>query len=282
MRVIDVMQRQVPSVSEEDSLGLALQVMLWNELRELPVLRRADGRLVGVIGERDILRAQQRHADENMMRRTVREFMVAPAEQIGPTADLDEAATRLGQQGIGSLIVVEGDAVVGLLTTSDVILALPQVAVAGEQKPAGREESVAAVMHAQPLTAREEDSLILLAGRMTKAGVRHACVIDSERRLVGIVSDRDLRRTIGEPRSLFMSERLVPERIAKLRVAHAMTAWPRTVTEHEPLGAAVSVLLTQRFGALPVVDAQQHPVGVVSYIDVLRYFARRAEAARAQ
>jgi len=277
MKVRDAMQRQFASVTEDDSLALALQIMLWNERREMPVLRKPDGRLVGVIGERDILRAQYRHADENVMRRKVAEFMIAPPAQIAPNADLAEAARRLADANIGSLFVVEQDArLLGLLTTHDVLLSVPQLASEhGEAAPG--QQTVSALMQPEPLTASEDESLLLLAGRMVKSGVRHACVIDGERRVIGIVSDRDTRRAVGDPRAVLQSDRL-PEHVARLRVSDVMTRHPRTVTERDPLGTALDALLNQRFGALPVVGDDERLVGIVSYVDVLRHLSHRAGA----
>jgi CBS domain-containing protein len=95
MKVKDVMQRSVATVAEDESLALALQLMLWNDVRHLPVLRPADGRATGIISERDILPAHQRHRDENVMLRPARDFMVKPPEHIDPNAPLADAAADL-------------------------------------------------------------------------------------------------------------------------------------------------------------------------------------------
>ena len=48
-KVRDIMRRDVTSVTERDELALALQIMLWREIRHLPVVR--DHRIVGVLSE---------------------------------------------------------------------------------------------------------------------------------------------------------------------------------------------------------------------------------------
>jgi CBS domain-containing protein len=282
MQVAEAMQRQVATVADEDSLGLALQVMLWSGLREVPVLRAADRRLTGVIGERDILRAQQRQLDEDVMHRPVRDFMVSPPEQIESGADLREAAALLGVEEIGCLLVVDGGELQGLITASDVLLSLAQVEAALPQQTAAERKPergapvarIAELMHPQPITAREDDSLKPVATTMIKAGVRHACVVDAQERVVGILSDRDVRRAIGDPKRV-LAEGGLPERLAKVRVWHAMTPTPRTIRIDEPLDAALDALLTQRFGALPVVGDDGRLAGIVSYIDVLRHLTER-------
>jgi CBS domain-containing protein len=41
--------------------------------------------------------------------------------------------------------------------------------------------------------------LIAAAARMAQRGVRHACVVDGAGRVIGIISDRDVRRVLGHP-----------------------------------------------------------------------------------
>ena len=59
-----------------------------------------------------------------------------------------------------------------------------------------------------------------------------------------------------------------------------MSANPPTVQEDAPLSAALDALLTERFGALPVVDADDRLCGMVSYSDVLRHLSEELDARR--
>jgi CBS domain-containing protein len=54
-----------------------------------------------------------------------------------------------------------------------------------------------------------------------------------------------------------------------------MTAEPRTILEDEPLSTAVRALVEDRLGALPVVDEQDRLLGILSYVDLLRYLGAR-------
>jgi predicted transcriptional regulator len=73
MRVRDAMQRHVTTVHQQDSLGLAQQLMRWSELRELPVADQRE-RVVGVISEHDLLRALTAFPAD-ALKHTVDEFM---------------------------------------------------------------------------------------------------------------------------------------------------------------------------------------------------------------
>jgi acetoin utilization protein AcuB len=275
MQVQDAMQGQVITAAEDESLGLVLTLMRWSELRHVLVLRPADGKLTGVISERDILRAYQLHPDENVLARQVREFMVSPPEHIHPRADLTDAAALLATNRIGCLPVVDAGELVGIITISDVLGAMAQFPPQPRQPSASAEPHVAEIMRPDPFSAHPDDPLALAAARMLHENVRHLCVVDGERKLVGILSDRDLRKLMGDPeRALRSAQRRVP--LAEARVQHAMTASPQTLDPEEPMSAAVVALLAHRFGALPVVDREQHPIGIVSYVDVLKHLADRA------
>lgn len=273
MKVSDVMQRNVTTVSEDESLGLALQLMLWNEVKHVPVRRSEDGRVTGVISERDVLRAN--HAGgEQVLARKVRDVMSSPAVHIRPDADLADAAAELVTKRLGCLPVIEAGELVGIVTASDVAATLAQCSVRRDAPAASAPRTVTELMHPGPFLARALEPLLLAAGRMLRAGVRHLCVVDQDGKLIGILSDRDVRSVIGDPRTVLEAPR-VPARLSNLTVAQAMTRVPRTLAPDDPVQVAIDVLLNERFGALPVVDFERRPLGIVSYVDVLREVAAR-------
>lgn len=276
MKVSEIMQRRVVTVAENETLGRALQLMLWNDIRHLPVLRAHDERLTGVLTERDMLRAHQQHPGEDVLRSPVREFMSTPAEHIHPNADLADAAADMSTKKLGCLPVLDAGMLVGIVAVEDVLAVIAQLPI--PRREDGPRESVRSVMSADPLVVREDDRVLSAAARMLSAGVRHLCVIDGDRRVLGILSDRDVRGVIGDPH-IALENVEVPERLAELRVSHVMTANPRTVRENAPLGDALDPLLSERFGALPVVDADDRLCGIVSYIDLLRRLAERVNRA---
>ncbi|HKU44049.1 MAG TPA: CBS domain-containing protein [Polyangiales bacterium] len=261
------MQRHLSVVGEDDSLAVAQQLMRWSESRHLPVVRPPENRVVGVISERDLLRA---HATQKVASdRTVRDFMTAPAELIDAEAPLEAAALRMSEKRLGCLPVLDSGALVGLLTTSDVLNAFasgsaPQL----EPRTAGL-PPVSAIMHAAPIAVPGHATLLATAARMAERGVRHACVIDAEDRVIGIVSDRDVRRVLGHPKRALVPN-YVPAHLHRLRVRDVMSV-PRTVRQEDTIEHALSLLLSGEFSALPVTDDQGRLRGVVSYVDLLRH-----------
>ncbi len=125
MKVRDVMKHDPTTVDERDDVSLALQIMLWNDYRHLPVLRGTH--LVGVLTERDVL-ASRRVDEPDAFRRMVGDVMTSPPATASPDDDLEDAAARMGEDRVGCLPVMEGDRLVGLLTVTDTLRALAELA----------------------------------------------------------------------------------------------------------------------------------------------------------
>jgi acetoin utilization protein AcuB len=98
---------------------------------------------------------------------------------------------------------------------------------------------------------------------------RHLPVVNEEYELIGILSDRDLRG--------FMSPNVVNQQWLGT-VQSALDAQVSTVMNSDPLSVdldadaaeIVDLILDHKIGAVPVVDADNKLVGIVSYVDVLR------------
>lgn len=98
--------------------------------------------------------------------------------------------------------------------------------------------------------------------------IRHLPVVDADLRLVGIVTDRDVKRATPSLHSGV--DRTAYERVLdETRVAQFMTKDPWVVSSGTTVKEAARVLIDSKVGALPVVD-DGRLVGIVSDIDLLR------------
>lgn len=269
MKVRDCMSTApVLSVREDDDLALASQVMLWAGVRHLPVLH--GGHIVGVISQGDILRHEAQAGEQEGARHPVEAAMSQPAEVIPPEADLGEAAERMLQRRIDCLPVVQAGRLIGIITTTDLLRVQAKrrraVFVTGPVVAAD-------VMTRVPVTVRSDDPLTAAIARMAEHGIRHLPVVDEASRVIGILSDRDIRTAVGEPSR--MRERLRRAGFT-LRVSDAMTSPAMVAPQGEPLLELASALLDKRIGALPVVDDDGRLVGIVSYVDVLAVLQEQA------
>jgi acetoin utilization protein AcuB len=121
------------------------------------------------------------------------------------------------------------------------------------------------------VTANLRDGLRQTFYRMRERGVRHMPVLDGKERLVGIVSDRDLRRPGWVDAEENVAHYYLLDNATK--VEDAMTPKPVTVTGDTPMADALAIFLARRFGAVPVVDDERRVIGIISAYDVLRAFA---------
>ena len=138
------------------------------------------------------------------------------------------------------------------------------------RKPAPIAAVASTVMTADPETVSEESSLFEAAASMAEIGVRHLPVVNENGVLVGMLSDRDIRSSIGDPVDALRGRRDESES----RVSDVMTPDPLRATLDMPVAELASMLADERIGAVPVVDEGDHPVGIVSYVDLIRFLAR--------
>jgi acetoin utilization protein AcuB len=116
------------------------------------------------------------------------------------------------------------------------------------------------------------DATLAEALRLTnQQGIRHLPVLVGEQ-LVGILSDRDLKRAMASTAAeLEAYEPTHPVR--RLRVNDAMTQTVITIGPMSPIEAAANLMIQEKIGALPVTDGGRL-VGLVTETDVLRLFVR--------
>jgi CBS domain-containing protein len=120
----------------------------------------------------------------------VSEVMTEATLTDAPGDTLVEAARKMWEQQTGSLLVVDGDDLVGIVTERDVMKAvatgLPLEST-----------TVADVMTKDPFTVGPGTTLRECAKAMQDRWIRHIPVVDAGR-LVGIVSQRDLAAVLAE------------------------------------------------------------------------------------
>ena len=121
-----------------------------------------------------------------------------------------------------------------------------------------------------PVGAPLVDALLI----MRKEGVRHLPVVDDDR-LVGILSDRDILLRITPA----IGEEADPDtEPLSLLVEEVMTPSPITVRETDDVAAVTDIMISERIGAIPVVDQVGAVRGIVSTVDLMVELAHRLKA----
>ena len=123
----------------------------------------------------------------------VRDAMQAQPDTAAPETTVAAAAAALVEWGIGCLPVTRGRALVGFVTETDLLDAL--VAASRYGRLGGPDDPpVGESMTPDPETVDAGTTVEEAAQRMRAGDYRHLPIADDGGRLLGIVSDRDLRR----------------------------------------------------------------------------------------
>lgn len=121
----------------------------------------------------------------------VSEVMTRDVQTVRPDQPVREAASFMLSADAGSIPVIDGDRLIGMITDRD-------IAVRGVAKGYGPDTPVRELMTNDIICARDDDDVDDIASKMSEAQVRRLPVIDQDERLCGIVSLGDLSRDADE------------------------------------------------------------------------------------
>lgn len=174
-------------VAIEDTLGLHMPAEVFDDLRrEHPQFAdHFEGQRAGLLRAAATAVATGRHG-EAIMRTSARELAHRAPISVGSGVSIARAAGVMADEGVSSLLVLDGDALVGILTDRD----LRRRALAAGVDPA---RPVSEVMTRDPIVAPVDAPALEMLLTMTQANVHHLPVVEG-RRPVGVVTATDLMR----------------------------------------------------------------------------------------
>jgi CBS domain-containing protein len=271
------MTLQPVTVDRDTPLDQVLATFGKYPFRHLPVT--GGNEVLGILSDRDVLLAtgwlsddERTVDDETPSPHVVRDIMTTPVHTLPPEATVGEAARLILDERIGALPVVDHVGLLGIITETDLLRALHDSDEITDRSVRARD-----LMHVNVQTAAESDDLLTASGALFDSGIRHLPVVRSDK-VVAMLSDRDVR--LGLARLSWQDSRLQHEGdsgIPSLKVGDVMTERPYTIAPACELPTAISCMLEERLGALPVVDKGKL-VGILSRYDALRLFLGDAAA----
>lgn len=108
----DVMRRDMVTAAPEDTLGETAEKMVERGVGAAAV--RDFGRLIGIITERDLMKAMAGRVHTSEAR--VREWMTPDPITAGPDMDVEEAAQIMVENNFRHIPVCDGELLVGMLS----------------------------------------------------------------------------------------------------------------------------------------------------------------------
>jgi CBS domain-containing protein len=142
LRLRDVMTQDVVSATPDMTIRDAMQLLSDRHLSGAPVVD--GGRVVGVFSASDLLGyladlndttpsltfRQKKGRTTPLEDVTVDEVMTRKVQSLSPDCSVDEAAALMGKKQIHRVLVMKGDILYGIVTTSDVAKAVAEHRIA--------------------------------------------------------------------------------------------------------------------------------------------------------
>ncbi len=276
-RVSSYMSAPVRAVRPEDTLARARNLMLRDNVSRLVVVGD-DGMLAGIITITDVADALvNRFPSRPAEAIPVGQVMTKNPVVVEPSRSVRTAANLMLKYGVGGLPVVNaGGRVVGIITKTDVVRAF-------HERCRGM-YTVSSLMRRSYSKARRDHSVFYILKLIELDATGKVLIFDGDE-LVGIVAKRDLAfiaapvkkgrtRSFVKIRKSLYKGRVSPLRIYSVPLAEdIMTHDPITVDEAQDAAKAAGIMVSERIGALPVVDEKGRVRGLFSKIEVLTAIA---------
>ncbi|MCK9566461.1 MAG: CBS domain-containing protein, partial [Methanothrix sp.] len=178
--------------------------------------------------------------------------------KVLPDMDVQDAMVLLQKTGV--LVAMDGEKVLGWVRPREI---LASVNVSGMASDAMR----------FPLTSNPNDRLVHARRMMLDRGVGRLPVVEGGR-LVGIISERDVAKSLRAFRDLNDTASKQYARIYNILVSDVMTHDVKYVYVDTPLDEVKKIILTENRGGLPVLNRREEVVGMITRRSVLDYLVR--------
>lgn len=271
--VRDVMVREVAYAEIPGNRDDVLKTLQDRKVSGLPVVKK--GEVVGIITRSDLLR--NREEDQTAL------LMTRDPVVISPDRSIVEASKLLIQHKIRRLPVVEGKELVGLVTVADIVRVAEGMNI---------EESIEPYLEKETVVLWSEMPLPVAGSIMEFAAVEACPVIDTDLKLVGMISDRDLIKASVIEDSVektdmsadggedaWMWDRVMRTinkyytvsriRLRDIPVREAMVP-PKTAFKTDKVSDCASVMRKNRIDQMPVVKTSRKLMGMLKDTDILR------------
>lgn len=107
-------------------------------------------------------------------------------------------------------------------------------------------------------------------------GIRHLPVVTDKGTLVGILSDRDIKKVLGPRHKQHQQKDGTVLTVSARKVRMVMRRQPLTIGPEERATTAAAIMVRKKIGALPVISNKKL-VGIITATDILKSFIELCE-----
>jgi len=129
-------------------------------------------------------------------------------------------------------------------------------------------------MTPDPITISSEILLPEARLLLNEYDFRHLPVVDEKRRLIGIITDRDLRSAYPSSVTVESERMLIYRKVEKTKVADIMTTSCSTLRLEATLDDALMIFDRDKVGGIPVVTDRDVVVGMFSMRDLMTAYRK--------
>ncbi len=271
--------RNAVTVTDDMTLLEAREILLKHRVGRLPALGK-NKKPVGIITEKDFVRAIYKFSGKQVSKILVRDFMSKDLITITKNDTIIDCARLMQKHKISSVLVLEKNRLAGIITKTD----LASVFLTQSAEPL----QVSDIMTKDVITVMPADSLLLVESLLVKHKISRI-VVQRNKKPVGIITNRDFIpakmpkwiREFADPKEV-EKYRLDPRpdefRMNQLsytlsfRAEDIMTPNPVTVNADEQVSAAVLIMIRNGISGLPVIK-KSLLCGIITKSDIVRAIA---------
>jgi CBS domain-containing protein len=254
----DVMQCGVVTVESQESIYKAIGILAEKRISGLPVV--SEGRLVGMLSEKDVLRSL---CENEFLQGAVDEYMTSHVVSFDLETPLSDIGQTLISSGFRRVAILHEGRLAGIVTRADLIrhtkyklLSLAESTDSSTYGPLVKD-----VMQCGLLTVNRKTSLYEAADILASRHVTGLPVVDDAMDLVGIVTEKDILKVLFDPTATGQV------------VEDLMTEEVISFTPNDSLFSVCRSLISHDFHRVPILDGHRL-VGIISSTEIMLYILK--------
>jgi len=257
----------VITLGPKNNITDALFLMKKNDIKQLVIV---DDVLLGIVTELDIGRFLQNDKTSRLLNQIhLNEIMNRNIFTMSKDQDdlLVQCAIRMDAFQISSIIIVDGEKLVGIITKSDLTRHFSD-SFAGTYK-------VKDYMNTKVITCRKFDSLLFVLTVLNRNKITRLVVTDNDGRPVGIISyDVFLKNSeyfkfgTQNTRDYLLPKDSTKELLVRDLIGNELL----TIESNDDLAKAARLMFEYKISGIPTVDENGNLEGVISATDIVRAY----------
>jgi CBS domain-containing protein len=315
--VRDIMNSNVKTLTLDHNVSQCLKFIEIYKVRHVPVVdlpyeRDDQVRFIGIVSQRDVLRQfiqdAKGYIKQEIDRRALRQLLVQIVSRKPKSVFLQTPIQEVISIMIGNHIdmvpVLKNSDLVGIVTTTDILKLLfklekvvrevlvemrDRIIDVNSENSAGADmlsswisRTVKEIMTEQVVCLEPQDHLDKAMEILQAEKIRHLMIVDEQRRLLGLISDRDILKNLpfaGRrpplPPKIFREHLFATKLLSKSREIPVETIMVgKSEVLHIDSGChiteAARILYEKKISCLPVLDAQEKILAIVTVTDLMR------------